>query len=776
MLMLTYVVGICICLTSSVFAQTITQPTIGARPAALGATYIALADDGYAAYWNPAGLPALRHHEFNTMRADLFGTGFLTSYLSYALPFTDRYGIAVDWVNQGFDDDELTYSQNRVGFATGARLTDWLSVGGSAKWHRFDAGLDGLGNPIGFSSEGTGWGFDAGVLLAPLPGVKVGVVAQDITGTEITYDNGLSQPLYPFNLRLGIAYALNRQLLLSSGLDDSFRLGAEYRVHPTLVLRGGLHRDLDQAEGLFYAFGAGVRHQFVRVDYAYTQTPDLGGTHRFSLGLAFNLTASAIKIQDLQLQPVFPALQKRYLREPLGTVKLTNTSRKPLAANVSLYIPTAMDAPTEFSEPVVLAPGSEQIDLFALFGSQLSDWPRNRILGAEIQVAYTEGDRTRSSIKQGQVTVYNSNAVQWETIGAAAAFVTPDDAAVAAFARGVLQPHFQEIQQGGEASQSLLSAMLMFNAVSQHGVRYLADPNNPYEKIAGQDFIVDSIQYPAELLQTRTGDCDDCTVLYCSLLENVGISTTLIDAPNHILMAFDTGVSRYESQSIGLPAGHYLVRDGRLWIPVEVTLFGGSFHEAWRTAVEECLQLENEGRLAMVDTRNAWDTYPPSPPHFAAKVVPPATIALWPLFDLDWQALHRTRKEFLRQEYLEPLEEGMDSQLLQEAFVYNLVQLGEYEQALLALDERAGHGLHQKALGNNRAIIFLLQGDTEKAKQLWERLLALFPEDEDIKNNLQIAQTRIFQPGEGRSPISDENQAGQKSITMGLTLKDLHWK
>ena len=82
----------------------------------------------------------------------------------------------------------------------GVRVTDWLSVGGSVKWHRFDAALDDLGNPLGFSSEGKGWGFDASALLAPLPDVKIGVVAQDITGTDITYDNGLAQPLYPFGV------------------------------------------------------------------------------------------------------------------------------------------------------------------------------------------------------------------------------------------------------------------------------------------------------------------------------------------------------------------------------------------------------------------------------------------------------------------------------------------------------------------------------------------------------------------------------------------------
>ncbi len=753
--------GLSIGLTISTWAQT--QPTIGARPAALGASYIALADDGYAAYWNPAGLPGLRHQEINTMRADLFGTGFLTSYLSYAIPFNDRYGAAVDWVNQGFDDSELAYSQNRLGFALGTRFNDWLAVGGSAKWYRFDAGLEGIGNPLDFSGTGSGWGFDASLLLKPFAGISLGLLSQDLTGTEITYNNGLSQPLYPFKMRLGAAYTLNRQLSLSAGLDESWRLAVEYRVHPALVLRGGIHRDRDRPQGLFYALGAGLRHNFALVDYAYTQTPDLGATHRFSLGLAFDLKASAVKIHDLHLQPIFPALQKRYLRKPLGTVKLTNTSRRPLAANVSLYIPAAMDAPSQLSEAIVLAPGSEQINLFALFGDQLAAWPRNRVLAAQLEVVYTEGSRTRNSTRQAPVTVYNSNAVQWESIGAAAAFITPDDETVASFARGVLQPRLRDIQRGGGASQSLLSAMLLFNALGQHGVRYLADPNNPYEKIAGRDFVVDSIQYPAQLLQRRTGDCDDLTVLYCSLLENIGISTALIDAPNHILMAFDTGVSRYQSQSVGLPQGQYLERDGRLWIPVEVTLFGASFHEAWSIAMAECLQLQDEGNLTVVDTRRAWDSYPPSPPAFDNRIIPPEPTALAALYDLDWHSLRRIRGDFLRQEYLEPLTDDLDNRALRQALIYNLVQLGEYQQALQELEKDAAQSPDRK-MDNNRAIVYHLLGDSEKALQLWEQLLALFPEDRDIQSNLQIARTQIGRAGAAPIRPADISQAGYKAF------------
>ena len=367
-------IGVC------AFAQPGGQPVIGARPAALGEAFVALADDGYAAYWNPAGLPFLHSQELNSTRADLFGTGLQSTYLSYAIPFTDRFATGIDWLHSGFGDDELKFAQNRLAFSSGFRFADWFSLGANAKWFSLNTGLEGLGNPAGFSSTGSGWGFDLGLLVDPSPGFRIGIVAQDLFGTRIRYDNGVQRKIYPRELRFGAVYKVRRKLLLSSGVDQAAHLGAEYQLYPALTLRGGLERDLDNAPGLGYALGLGLRHRFLALDYAYTQSPQLGDTQRFSLGLAFNLSASAIKIQALELQPVFPALQKRYSRQSLGRVKLTNLSRKPIEANLSLFTPAAMERPTELSESVLdFCSAAKGLKLgFSVLGEgklSLTHWP-----------------------------------------------------------------------------------------------------------------------------------------------------------------------------------------------------------------------------------------------------------------------------------------------------------------------------------------------------------------------------------------------------------------
>ena len=125
--------ALCQSVVGSAGAQTGAQQVVGARAAALGEAYIALADDGYAVYWNPAGLPQLRRQQVNAGRADLFGTGLESNYLSWAVPVRDGLAFGVDWLRLSFGDDELNLSQCCSLF--------WPRIGAcwrsAARWHWF---------------------------------------------------------------------------------------------------------------------------------------------------------------------------------------------------------------------------------------------------------------------------------------------------------------------------------------------------------------------------------------------------------------------------------------------------------------------------------------------------------------------------------------------------------------------------------------------------------------------------------------------------------------
>ena len=197
------------------------------------------------------------------------------------------------------------------------------------------------------------------------------------------------------------------------------------------------------------------------------------------------------------------------------------------------------------------------------------------------------------------------------TVGRAAAFITSTDPAVVAFARTTpWLPSRPKPKPWVKPGQHLLQAMLLFEALKQHGVRYLNDANTPYTQASADAAVVDYIQYPAQTLQHKAGDCDDLTVLYCSLLENAGVATALVDYPGHIFLLFDTGVARQEGFKLPLAATQYVVWQERLWIPVEITRLDGSFQQAWQVGLEEVGKLSGlELRERVVTTATAWQQY-----------------------------------------------------------------------------------------------------------------------------------------------------------------------
>lgn len=511
-----------------------------------------------------------------------------------------------------------------------------------------------------------------------------------------------------------------------------------------MSLRGGLQRDLTEAVGMGYAFGAGLRYAFAQVDYAYTQSPGLGATHRFSLGLAFNLTASRVRITEMELDNLFPAFHKRYAQHhPLGRVKLVNHDDQPHQTTVSFYIPKLMDFPTE-QQVIVRPKETREIPINeVVFSGAVVELKEDLLTQAEVKVSYSTEQRTRSNKKSAGLFVYNRNAMTWDDLKKAAAFITPTDPIVAEFARSTLVAHEKEVKELGRGSRNLLHALVLFEAVKQHGVRYIADSNNPYSRMSAEKDAVDNIQYPVEVLRRKSGDCDDLTVLYCALLENVGIPTALVDAPGHIFMMFDSGVSVERTRRLPVDEDLYVVRGRQLWIPVEVTLFGASFIEAWQAGVGECARLQEESRLAfgkrVIDTAAAWEEYEPSPPRFEGEIPPPTKEDLMAGFSSGRSSLKKTMQAFVDRTYLKSLEGTPEDLELRFDLAQVYVFIRQYNEAIAAYQQLEAQGADPARLYNNRGIAYFLKGEVSKAAQSFKKAVDLDPDDEGTRANLELA-------------------------------------
>jgi len=135
--------------------------------------------------------------------------------------------------------------------------------------------------------------------------------------------------------------------------------------------------------------------------------------------------------------------------------------------------------------------------------------------------------------------------------------------------------------------------MLAYHALLELGVIYQVDPASPFTAVQENTNVVDSVSFPRDTLTRLTGDCDDLTALYATMLESVGIETAFLTTPGHIYVAFNTGVAARDYLMVHSDRDMLFIVDDKVWLPVEITMLGrGNFMDAWRFGIDEWDKLE----------------------------------------------------------------------------------------------------------------------------------------------------------------------------------------
>jgi hypothetical protein len=122
---------------------------------------------------------------------------------------------------------------------------------------------------------------------------------------------------------------------------------------------------------------------------------------------------------------------------------------------------------------------------------------------------------------------------------------------------------------------------------------------------------LDSLNYPYQTLMYRGGDCDDLSILFCSLLEVLEVETAFITVPGHIYCAFvaisqDEMALEFWLSQISINLIEY---GGKLWVPVEITIPGEGFNRAWQVGMREWRDAGDEA--AIYPMRESWGLYQP---------------------------------------------------------------------------------------------------------------------------------------------------------------------
>ncbi len=746
-------------LSLPVSAATSKQPDLGVRAIGMGGAFVAVGSDATAVNLNPAAIASLQRQELDLSYADRFGLGLNESYLSYVLPVSDNHALGIDWFYRGFDDVSrglgLKSGHSKFGIAYGyrnsiQRLKPYVgnaSIGATAKYISQDADLDGTS-----VMNASGTGFDVG-LLVPLPyGVRLGLSVQDLGGTSVEHEGGLSEEMFEARYRIGLAHKPIEGLTVAADIDDHARLGAEYWIAGQLALRAGLKTELDTPESRGDAttagFGLGVKYRFLQLDYAFERHPILDATHYTALSLSYNPRVVTIKDATIRPNPVFRSLYRHYEETDFLDVVIGNSAAGPIEAVVRVLLPKMMSIP--HTENVVLPPQStEKYSFKVTFDQDLfneSEAYFDNFVTPIVQVAYTRNRREQVVEKQlERVYVAGKGKLSWNVEGMAAAFVTPADLAIAGMARGLVQRYDGLLARKFNRS-NIGKAIVLFDAMGVYSLSYQADQKTPFANVSDDKTIFDTVQYPSELLykeegvDTKIGDCDDLTVLYASLLENLSIDTAFLEANDpgkgHIYLMFDSGIPVDRAEDHFVSSAEYVVWEGRVWIPVETTMFGFTFADAWRNGVAEYKRLKARKLINEVYVQQWLQTYKPA-------VLPAVSIDL-------------------------PAPDSVDSLLSRDVAYFDQrtdqIALG----AVTSLDTPDG--------AYDAGVAYLRANHLEKALQMLERARGMKPDYADAINAIGVILTKQGQYDQSlelfREALElEENNGFRMNIALAYYLK-----
>jgi len=314
------------------------------RAGGMGETGVAIADNVWAVFWNPAGLAFQNGSELAMTHTNwLPGLGLSDIWIAHA-----AYKQPVE-ILDGVVGGQLTYlnlgefnrtinSPEIVGTFTGyelavsatysTKISNQLGIGTSARFIYSHLADQGAGQEQG-SGTASGFCFDLGILYRPLfleQSLSFGAKLSNV-GPNISYvDREQADPL-PMNLRLGVAYKalesdynnmtitaeVSRLLVARWGSksDEFYKalyttwtqgnigeqirrfnsgIGMEYwyGLPKLIAIRAGyFYEDPREGNRKFMTFGAGIRYDLYGFDFGYISTIEgeepLDGTLRLSL-------------------------------------------------------------------------------------------------------------------------------------------------------------------------------------------------------------------------------------------------------------------------------------------------------------------------------------------------------------------------------------------------------------------------------------------------------------------------------------------------------------
>ncbi len=377
-----------------------------------------------------------------------------------------------------------------------------------------------------------------------------------------------------------------------NGLSVTGSIAFSYKINPVFAVSAG-----------------GAVEHLAYKDGKFITSADVNPALSINLTKAFSNKAN-VSFDSANLKPVFPVFYSWYNDNPFGTIEISNHEDAAITdVQVSFYHPEYMGQPKNCGGTKILYRGETlTVDLKAFFNEQMLNLNEKNDSLTTITVEYKYLGSKRSATFPLIVPVYGRNNMSWEDDRCASAFVSSKDPAAMWFAKYVVSTIRDNVRNG--LPTNMQYAMGIFEALDQFGINYVKDPTSAFEDNVGTASI-DFLQFPYQTLMYRGGDCDDLSILVCSLFESIGIKTAFITVPGHIFMAFDSGFTVEQAKEYFINLDEFIVDGDNVWVPLEITLTDEGFNKAWHKGAWEWNVANRKGSAMLYKMEDSWKIYRP---------------------------------------------------------------------------------------------------------------------------------------------------------------------
>jgi hypothetical protein len=266
-----------LCLLLFLNPQIYPQYSPGARQISLANSDVALANDVFSIFNNPAGLAQLNWREVGIYYSPApFGlTELSNGYVAYNEPF--NFGsISIGGMTYGFD----LYRESKVVLGYSYNYENILFAGLTINYHSYS--IQNYGSTSAFY-------INAGGLVYILDELRWGFFVNNLNRASVADIDDQIPMVFATGLSFDIIqnFSLNFALEKDIRFNPSVQFGIEYDIIEYLSLRAGTSNDPSR-----FTAGVGINYSIFSLDYAFFTHQDLGLTHQAGIILSFGKEGS----------------------------------------------------------------------------------------------------------------------------------------------------------------------------------------------------------------------------------------------------------------------------------------------------------------------------------------------------------------------------------------------------------------------------------------------------------------------------------------------------